>query len=126
MGKCHSGSVVIGDKTGKTGAVAPYSVAHKKESFLGDDMWGAVVERMVTWSIGGDCCGNMVCRQGDRQVVSGSMSVWNSDITLSRSFALPMCCVIPSEMACAPSVVCWSLSDFGCSLLGCFEDRVQH
>jgi hypothetical protein len=43
--------------TGKKGAVAPYSVVDKMESFLGDDIWGAEVERMATWSIGGDCCG---------------------------------------------------------------------
>ena len=65
--------------------------------------------------------GDGVCRRGNRQVVTGSGSVWNSGITLSASFVLSKCCVAPSEMACTPSVLCWSPSEFGCSVLGGFE-----
>jgi hypothetical protein len=63
--------------------------------------------------------GDGVCRWGDQQVGMGSGSAWTSGISLSGSIPLTKCCISPSEMACVPSVVGWSPSEFGSALGDC-------
>ena len=63
--------------------------------------------------------GDGVCRRGDWQVGTCSGSSWNSGISLFGSILLTKCCISPSEMACVPSVVGWSPSEFGSALGGC-------